>query len=313
MKNELNESRVVFQEESHTYDLDGKKLHGVTDIVKWVFDETYDGIPADVLQRAAERGTAVHKACELWDEFGIVTEDEKREVDAYRELCEANGLKALASEYLVSNETTTASSIDKVFEPTGDEYPLADIKGTSQYHEENVALQLSIYAYLFERQNVGKKAGRLMCIWLPREQYGQPRLFDVPRIPADQVEFIMEQFDECGDPVACQQIVRSYLTPATTEDWLPANIKQMELEVVQIEQEAKRLEARSKELRAGLLELMQKHDVKKWEGEHIVLTRKEGSVRTTLDTAKVKSQYPDIYAACCKESKTSESLMIKIK
>jgi hypothetical protein len=313
MKNELNESRVVFQVENHTYDLDGKALHGVTDIVKWVFDETYDGIPVDVLKRAAERGTAVHTACELWDEFGIVTEDEKREVSAYRELCEANGLKALESEYLVSNETTTASSIDKVFEPTGDEYPLADIKGTSQYHEENVALQLSIYAYLFERQNKGKRAGRLMCIWLPREQYGQPRLFDVPRIPADQVEFVMEQFDEGGDPVACQQIVRSYLTPATTEDWLPANIKQVELEVVQIEQEAKRLEARSKELRAGLLELMQQNNVKKWEGEHIVLTRKEASVRTTLDTTKVKSQYPDVYAECTKESKTSESLMIKIK
>lgn len=313
MKNELNESRVVFQEESHTYDLDGKKLHGVTDIVKWVFNETYDGIPADVLQRAAERGTAVHKACELFDIMGIVSPMEEREVDAYRELCEANGLKALTSEYLVSNEKTTASSIDKVFEPKGDVYPLADIKGTSQYHEENVALQLSIYAYLFERQNVGKRAGRLMCIWLPREQYGQPRLFDVPRIPADQVEFIMEQYDNGGDPVECQQIVRSYLAPATTEDWLPANIKQVELEVVQIEQEAKRLEARSKELRAGLLELMQQHNVKKWEGEHIVLTRKEASVRTTLDTAKVKSQYPDIYAACCKGSKTSESLMIKIK
>lgn len=313
MTNELNESRVVFQEESHTYDLDGKKLHGVTDIVKWVFDETYDGIPADVLKRAAERGTAVHKACELFDIMGIVSPMEEREVDAYRELCEANGLKALESEYLVSNETTTASSIDKVFEPTGDEYPLADIKGTSQYHEENVALQLSIYAYLFERQNVGKRAGRLMCIWLPREQYGQPRLFDVLRIPADQVEFIMEQFDNGGDPVKCQQIVRSYLTPATTEDWLPANIKQVELEVVQIEQETKRLEARSKELRAGLLELMQEHDVKKWEGEHIVLTRKEASVRTTLDTAKVKSKYPDVYAECTKESKTSESLMIKIK
>lgn len=313
MMNGLNESRVVFQEESHTYDLDGKKLHGVTDIVKWVFNETYDGIPADVLQRAAERGTAVHKACELFDIMGIVSPMEEREVDAYRELCEANGLKALASEYLISNETTTASSIDKVFEPTGDEYPLADIKGTSQYHEENVALQLSIYAYLFERQNVGKRAGRLMCIWLPREQYGQPRLFDVPRIPADQVEFIMEQFDKGGDPVTCQQIIRSYLTPATTEDWLPANIKQVEFEVVQIEQEAKRLEARSKELRAGLLELMQQNNVKKWEGEHIVLTRKEASVRTTLDTTKVKSQYPDVYAECTKESKTSESLMIKIK
>ena len=76
MTNELNESRVVFQMESHTYTLDEKKLHGVTDIVKWVFDETYDGIPADVLKRAAERGTAVHTACELWDESGIVTEDE---------------------------------------------------------------------------------------------------------------------------------------------------------------------------------------------------------------------------------------------
>ena len=71
-KLDLVESRVVFDNEHHTYTLDGRELSGVTPIVKWLFPDTYKGIPQSVLDRAAEYGTLIHSKCELADSMGIV-------------------------------------------------------------------------------------------------------------------------------------------------------------------------------------------------------------------------------------------------
>ena len=54
-----------FYEESHTYMLDGARLPSVSEIISPLVD--FSGVPLDVLQFAAERGKAVHKACELDD------------------------------------------------------------------------------------------------------------------------------------------------------------------------------------------------------------------------------------------------------
>ena len=97
------------------------------------------------------------------------------------------------------------------------------------------------------------------------------------------------------------------------ETWLPANIRQVELEIAAIEREQKWMKSRSEELKSGLLKLMQENGVKKWEGEHIILTLKEGSVRKSLDSSKVKADYPDVYYECLKESEVAESLTIRLK
>ena len=319
-KETLKKSVVAFDEATHTYKAKGRTPQGITPIVNWVFAKTYDGIPEHVLQLAAEHGTNVHHACQLWDTADLVMEDYKREVEAYKELKERSQLTTLANEYTCDVYDAEcgydfASQIDIVFQPDlSGCFPLADIKTTSQLHVENVTLQLSIYAFMFEQLNKGKRAGRLFAIWLPKEQYGQPDIVEVQRIPSDMVEYILQQYVNDGDAYKCAEVVRRYVgTPTTTENWLPANIKDVELEIVRIEEEAKKLDARSKELRAGLLALMVEHNVKKYDGEHITLTRKEAGTRQTLDTAKVKSLYPEVYAECLKESKTSESLLLKIK
>ena len=319
-KQTLKKSVVAFDEATHTYQAKGRNPQGITPIVNWVFNKTYDGIPEHVLQLAAEHGTNVHHACQLWDTADLVMEDYKREVEAYKELKERSQLTTLANEYTCDVYDAEcgydfASQIDIVFQPDlSGCFPLADIKTTSQLHIENVTLQLSIYAFMFEQLNKGKRAGRLFAIWLPKEQYGQPDIVEVQRIPSDMVEHILQQYINDGDADKCAELVRRFVGSApTTENWLPANIKDVELEIVRIEEEAKKLDARSKELRAGLLALMVEHNVKKYDGEHITLTRKEAGTRQTLDTAKVKSLYPEVYAECLKESKTSESLLLKIK
>lgn len=88
---------------------------------------------------------------------------------------------------------------------------------------------------------------------------------------------------------------------------------EVEKEIIRIEVESKKLQDRSKELRAGLLKQMQEHNVKKWVSEHLELTRKAATTRTSVDSSKLKKNYPEVYAECCKTSAVAESLMLKVK
>lgn len=54
---------IDFQEEGHVYTVDGKVVPSVTQVLEPLYD--WSGIPRRVLEVAAERGKAVHKACEL--------------------------------------------------------------------------------------------------------------------------------------------------------------------------------------------------------------------------------------------------------
>lgn len=310
----LNESPVIFDSGKHTYTLNGVRLSGVTAIVKWMFPETYKDIPQSVLEKAAAHGTQVHTKCELYDSLGIG--DDMPEVQDYIRLKEEHGLKTLVSEYLVDDGGYISSSIDKVFEV--DEsgcYPLGDLKTTSKVHRDNVTLQLSIYAYLFEKNNEGKKAGRLMCIWLPKKQYGDAAIIDLKRIPSDACEEIIAGYLAKEDSAPYREkwfgAVES-TEVALVEEELPANLKDAEEEIIKIEMALKKLEEKKGELKSGLYDLMVKHNVKKWQSERLQLVRKLDSTRETLDSAKVKKNYPEIYQECKKVSSVKGSLTIKV-
>ncbi len=310
----LNESPVIFDSGKHTYTLNGVRLSGVTAIVKWMFPETYKDIPQSVLEKAAAHGTQVHTKCELYDSLGIG--DDMPEVQDYIRLKKEQGLKTLVSEYLVDDGAHISSSIDKVFEV--DEsgcYPLGDLKTTSKVHRDNVTLQLSIYAYLFELNNPELKAGRLMCIWLPKKQYGDAAIIDLKRIPSD----------------ACEEIIAGYLAKEDSapyrEKWfgsvesteielieeaLPVHLKDAEDMIINVESTLKELERKRDELKNRMYHLMVKHNVKKWQSERLQLVRKLDSTRETLDSAKVKKNYPEIYEECKKVSAVKGSLTIKV-
>ncbi len=60
---ELVKSGVAFNEERHTYSLNGKELHGITNMLRrQLFPDEYANVPESTLRRAAERGTAVHQS-----------------------------------------------------------------------------------------------------------------------------------------------------------------------------------------------------------------------------------------------------------
>ena len=55
---------LEYIDSSHTYIYDGVVLPSVTQALKTRFCGKYDGIPAETMKRASERGTRVHKAIE---------------------------------------------------------------------------------------------------------------------------------------------------------------------------------------------------------------------------------------------------------
>lgn len=292
----LNQSPVIFNELDHTYTLDNKSLNGVTSILnRQLFADKYSGISDEILNKAAEYGKGVHESIELYDSLGI-GEDEDA-VKSYIKLCQKEGLTRLDNEYLISDNDYVASSIDVVF----DDCSLADIKTTSHLDEEYVSWQLSIYAYLFEKQNPDLQANRLLAIWLPKARYGKPKVVEVSRKPVSEVIRLIEA-DKAG-----QQYVPS--VASSTEITIANDVVQ---EVIRIERELKELKDKQTELREGLLKQMQDHNIKSFKTDGLSLTRKLATTKTSLDSKMLQEKYPEIYNECLKTSEVKESLLIKI-
>ena len=304
----LPESPVVFEPEHHTYNLNGKMLSGVTAIVKWLFPDTYAGIPESVLMQAADYGTLIHSKCELADSMGIADEPIIKE---YQRIIKDAGLQVAMSEYLVSDEKDIASSIDKVF--TDDS--LGDIKTTSKVHEYNVTVQLSIYAYLYELQT-GRKANKLYLIWLPKPQYGTPMVKELGRIPADVCKYIIEVYVAGGDPLSCITALSHYITPnpvhKRVNGEIPDAMAKVVDELMMVKQQLDELGEREKELKKQVFEAMQSVGEDTWCNDLIQFTRKAAYERESIDTKALKANEPNIYESYKKITKVAESISYKL-
>ena len=309
MKNmNLPECPVVFDIEHHTYHLNDKQLSGVTAIIKWLFPDTYAGIPESVLMRAAEYGTLIHSKCELADIMGIVDEPIVKE---YQRIIKEAGLEVACSEYLISDNQAIASSIDKVF--TDDS--LGDIKTTSQVHEANVTLQLSIYAYLYELQT-GRKANKLYLIWLPKPQYGTAMVKELQRIPSEVCQYVVECYVAGGDKLSAVSALVNYLPTENihkrVKGEIPDGVHVIVDELMMVKQQLDELTAREKELKKQVLEAMQGVGEDTWSNDLIQITRKAAYERESIDTKALKANEPIIYESYKKVTKVAESLTYKL-
>ena len=307
-------SQVVFNSEHHTYELFGNKLKGVTPIVKWMFPDTYLGIPDEVLAKAADYGHLIHSKLELYDSVGIKDEECMPLMD-YIALKEKYNIKVYLSEYMVDDGQNIASSIDKVFEPDEDgTWPLADVKTTSSIHVNNVRLQLSIYACLFELCNPGKKAGKIYVIWLPKPQYGKADVMELEKVPSETCKEIVAAYLAGEDSSRFQDLWDiSKVKQEGTEEDLPEKYLEVETELVDILQKEKELADRKAELKEYLMSEMSASGVRKWTSENLTITKKAGGVKQAVDSKKLKAEYNDVYLACVKTSSFKETIEIKQK
>lgn len=291
----LAKSDVIFDAANHTYSYEGRQLSGITSLLhRQLFPDMYAGISQEVLQNAADRGTLVHQNCELADEgFDVDT----IEAINYLKLKEENNLTFEQSEYLVSDNEHYASCIDKVYREDDTTFSLGDIKTTYSLNKEYVTWQLSIYAYLFERQNPDAKVTSIFAIWLRDEK-------------AKLVRLERKSDEEVASLLSCDSQGIQYNPKSES---LPILAKEAEQMIVDIETQIKALEEQKDNLREGVMRAMVQAGLYSWKGEKVSITRKTASTRKTFDAKRFEKEHPELYNQYVKETLTSEVLQIKIK
>ncbi len=294
--------KVVFDELTHSYWCGDAELVGVTTLMKHQgLSANYEGIDPHVLAHAAARGTAIHRTLEDYDngdmiiqpitvddnEGGKLTIDTGDELAAYRAL----GLKVLASEYLVSDNKTVASSIDKVLETDEDStVDLGDVKTTSTLHIDALEWQLSIYAYLFELQNKGVKVRNLFGIHV---RNGKAAVRQVRRIDTDTIKKLIK----------CEREGEKFIAGwegSELSSVIPANeiaeLVGCEREIAALEAALKTAQSLIRERRDTIYSYMLANGIGELKCPSGSYKLARPSVRASFDSKRLKEDNPEIYA-----------------
>lgn len=179
--------QLDFIEESHTYFVDGEKVDSVTQILKRLFPSKYSDINPEVLKRAADRGTQVHRAIEAYCK-GF--DDGSNEVKDFKFLQKHYGFVPIENELpiiLDFGNKTYAGRIDLIMKMNG--IVLADIKTTSTLDKNYLGYQLNLYKIGVE-QCYDYKIDNLYGIHI---KDGKRKLVQIPIVPEDQLYESMKE------------------------------------------------------------------------------------------------------------------------
>lgn len=284
---DLTPSQIFFDPEVHEYLLIGKDFStiaysGVTSILsKVLFPNKYKDVDADVLARAAARGTRIHELCQATDTRATEPREGDdqyvSEVTNYELLKVANDITMIANEYLVSRDDWgIASQIDCV----DSEGNLYDIKTTYRLDTEYVSWQLSFYAEMYEAQNPTLKAGKLFAIWL---RGTESKLVEVPRKTPAQIQQVID---------AWQADVT--LTTADGDDI--DRLVAIEEQIAILKDSLSELETKRLQALEPIKARMDDDGVKSVDNPRIKITLVADSTSTRFDSKRFKADHSDLFA-----------------
>jgi hypothetical protein len=142
----INNYTLEYDDESHTYIVDGVIVPSVTQILGVKFGNKYAGVNRSTLERAANRGTAIHEAIENFCRYG--KDSELKEVHNFRFLAVYYEFRVFENEtpIIIAKDGTpiAAGRLDLILDIKGDT-AIADIKTTATLDKEYLAYQLNLY------------------------------------------------------------------------------------------------------------------------------------------------------------------------
>lgn len=147
---------LTFEEDTHTYRLNGLTIPSVTTLMKPLSDDFYRTVDQSVLDRAAKRGTAIHNAIENFTEFGVVdiAPQYAGYFDSFLQWWELRKPEPLAKEHRVYHKILRYAGTADLICVMGGRLTLVDYKSSAQVNEKLCAVQLEGYDRAFESHGV---------------------------------------------------------------------------------------------------------------------------------------------------------------
>lgn len=305
---EFNETKCVFREDTHQYFLVDvktgeviKELISVTTLLKkHGLSPDYSAVPSETLKKKAEYGKLVHKELEQYIKDGEI--GFTQELQDFISWSNENHFKAVDSEFIVYNDIV-AGTVDLLGAQqiaVDDEIEiLGDFKTTATLHKDTVSWQLSLYAYLYDKQ-YGKMVKELKAFHFNEGL----KVVDIDFIPTSEIEKLLEA-EANGEIYQARQL------EITTD--LKAQIIAAEEAIKHFDLQKKEAEANAEKLKQMLLEKMREENIKSFEDERIKITYVAPTTRETIDSARLKKELPEIAEQYKKISNVKDSVRITLK
>ena len=280
---------ITFEEKTHTYRNDGVAIPSVSEILGAVLGSHYEDIPEIILEIAAKKGTLVHEEVQGYEALGL--EGFTDELEQYKILKEKYNINVKKMEEIVFSENNIvpfAGRYDMLLKGN----IIADIKTTYNLDIERTTWQLSLYAYA-----LGLKSKKGFIVWLRPEK---AEFKEVELYSKEEVEDLLLKFKN-GETIK-KEVVELKSLDLTASKQLKKYLE-----------EIKKAEENIKVFKDALLEEMGSRGVKSFDNGEVVISYVEETERKTIDSKKLKEEYPEVAEKCEKVSKVKPSIRIKLK
>ena len=189
---DINGHFLEFIPETHQYIVDGILVPCVSNILAYKFND-YARVNREVLQRASEKGTELHKAIEDYEQQGITSD--LKEFKNYLFLKKQFKFENVSNELPVLYErggrVLFVGTLDQVITIDG-KLGINDFKRVSAPNKSKIAYQLNFYKMAYE-QSYGKKIDFLSFTHLREDVRKFHRL---PINEASAVELLNEYYEK---------------------------------------------------------------------------------------------------------------------
>lgn len=287
---------ITFDEKKHAYtDEQGNQIPSVTQILGKVYGTGLENAPSYFVERAAEKGTAIHKEIETYIQNG--EKGQSKEFKAWLKVFQ-NTVPVMAgiSEMIIFADTKYgqfAGTVDLL--GNGFLYDWKTCKTATRAQIAKWQKQLSFYAYAL------RQMGQVL-----NEPLNIVHLTD--KCDIIKVDYLGDDFVE--------ETMRLYSAGEVAEkpQYDLETVSQKDLALLedtlfQIES----LEKVADSIRAKIKEEMERRGILDLQIGKVKMTYVAGTIRQTFDSKKFKEDDPDLYAVYLKDTVVKPSVRITIK
>lgn len=167
-------SELTFEDANHIYRLNGVEIPSVTTLMKPLSNAFYQDVDPVVLERAAQRGTAVHNACENFALYGIddICPAYAGYFDGFLKWWEEITPKVYATETRFYHRLLRYAGTADLICGIGGETVMIDYKTSAQVNSKLCAIQMEGYDRALESH--GFKIDRRIILHLGKNGIAKP-------------------------------------------------------------------------------------------------------------------------------------------
>lgn len=294
-ENILKKLNIKFVEQTHKYYKADKEIPSATEIISKVMGNPFVKNTL-YMQQARDRGTLIHKIISEYVIEGKEPNLRFPEFDNFIKLSKEHNLVWTMSEQIVYNDINGmqyAGTLD-LFALVNEE--ITDIKTGSTKQMKKWQIQLSMYAQAL-RDIFGIKVSKGSIFWLHNEiaEYILIELLDKEAIR----DFLTQYYYPKEETEQDEELTLECLNPKAIKEF--NNI----LSAMDVMKE--KIDSIKGQIKAE----MERRNINQIKIGNRVISYVNGTTKESIDSKKLKEEYPEVWDKCKKVSKVSASIRIK--